>query len=72
VLASEYLRQQAQTLAAMSRATFDLGMAGRLRGMASDFDATAAEMEQHTALAPEREDSEANQGSVASPRRVRS
>ena len=42
-----YLRQQAELLTAMSRATIDLGMAGRLRAMASEFltKATAQEDE---------------------------
>jgi hypothetical protein len=41
-----YLRQQAEILIAMSRATFDLAVAGRLRGMASEFQARAAEQEE--------------------------
>jgi hypothetical protein len=40
-----YLRQQAEILIAMSRATFDLGVAGRLRIMASEFQNRAAEQE---------------------------
>jgi hypothetical protein len=40
-----YLRQQAEILIAMSRATFDLGVAGRLRIMASEFQNRAAEEE---------------------------
>ena len=40
-----YLRQQAELLTAMSRATMDLGMAGRLRAMASDFQTKATEQE---------------------------
>jgi hypothetical protein len=56
---AEYLRRQAQILAGMSRSTFDLGMACRLRGMAADFEATAAELDQ-CVLSPERESSEAN------------
>jgi hypothetical protein len=40
-----YLRQQAELLIAMSRATIDLGMANRLRAMASEFQTRAAEQE---------------------------
>jgi hypothetical protein len=40
-----YLRQQAEILIAMSQATFDLGVAGRLRIMASEFQNRAAEQE---------------------------
>jgi hypothetical protein len=36
-----YLLRQAEVLLAMSRATFDLGTAGRLRAMASEFQARA-------------------------------
>jgi hypothetical protein len=45
MVSSTYLRRQAATLVAMSQATFDLGMAGRLRGMATEFHAKAAELE---------------------------
>ena len=38
-----YLCQQAEVLIALSRATFDLGVAGRLRIMASEFQNRAAE-----------------------------
>jgi hypothetical protein len=40
-----YLRQQAEILMAMSRATLDLGVAGRLRAMASELQTRAAEQE---------------------------
>jgi hypothetical protein len=40
-----YLREQAELLTAMSRATMDLGMAGRLRAMASEFQTKATEQE---------------------------
>jgi hypothetical protein len=40
-----YLREQAELLTAMSRATIDLGMAGRLRAMASEFQTKATEQE---------------------------
>ena len=36
MVSGAYLRQQAEILIAMSRATFDLGVAGRLREMASE------------------------------------
>ena len=40
-----YLRQQAEVFIAMSRATIDLGMADRLRAMASEFQTKATEQE---------------------------
>lgn len=40
-----YLRRQAEILIAMSRATFDLTMAGRLRRMAAELQDKAAEQE---------------------------
>ena len=45
MISGAYLRQQAEMLIAMSRATLDLGMAGRLREMASELQARAAEQE---------------------------
>jgi hypothetical protein len=45
MVSSAYLRQQAEILIAMSRATFDLGVAGRLRIMASEFQNRAAGQE---------------------------
>jgi len=45
MVSGAYLRQQAEILIAMSRATFDLGMAGRLRAMASELQTRAAEQE---------------------------
>jgi hypothetical protein len=45
VISGAYLRQQAELLIAMSRTTFDLGVAARLREMASQFQARAAEQE---------------------------
>jgi hypothetical protein len=45
MISGAYLRQQAEILIAMSRATLDLGMAGRLREMASELQARAAEQE---------------------------
>ena len=41
----QYLRKQAELLIAMSRVTIDLGMAGRLRAMASEFQTKATEQE---------------------------
>jgi hypothetical protein len=40
-----YLRKQAELLIAMSRGTLDLGMASRLRAMASEFQSKATEQE---------------------------
>ena len=40
--ASDYLRRQAELCIALSRATIDLSVAGRLRAMAEDLRATAA------------------------------
>jgi hypothetical protein len=40
-----YLRQQAEILIAMSRATLDLGIAERLRAMAPELQTKAAEQE---------------------------
>ena len=45
MIRGEYLRKQAQILIAMSRATFDLGLAARLRTMASELQTRAAEQE---------------------------
>jgi hypothetical protein len=45
MVSSAYLRRQAEILIAMSQATFDLGVAGRLRIMASEFQNRAAEQE---------------------------
>jgi hypothetical protein len=40
-----YLRRQAERLLALSRATIDLAIAGRLRGLAGEFLAKADELE---------------------------
>jgi len=40
-----YLRRQAEILVAMSRATFDLTIAGRLRRMAAELQDKAAEQD---------------------------
>jgi hypothetical protein len=45
MVSGAYLRQQAEILIAMSRATLDLGIAGRLRQMASELQDRAAEQE---------------------------
>jgi hypothetical protein len=45
MVSGAYLRQQAEILIAMSRATSDLGVAGRLRAMASELQTRAAEQE---------------------------
>jgi hypothetical protein len=45
MVSGAYLRQQAEILIAMSRATLDLGIAERLRKMASELHARAAEQE---------------------------
>jgi hypothetical protein len=45
---SDFLRRQAERCIAMSRATIDLTVAGRLRTMAGDFRAKAAEWDNET------------------------
>jgi hypothetical protein len=52
MVSDAYVRQQAETLIAMSRATLDLGMARRLREMASELQARAAEQEDKGASGP--------------------
>jgi hypothetical protein len=42
---SDFLRRQAELCVALSRATFDLTMAGRLRAMAADFQIKATELD---------------------------
>ena len=51
MVSGAYLRQQAEILIAMSRATFDLGVAGRLRAMASELQARAAQQENERGFA---------------------
>jgi hypothetical protein len=51
MISDAYLRQQAEILIAMSRATFDLGVAGRLRAMASELQTRAAEQEDERGFA---------------------
>ncbi|HEY7243540.1 MAG TPA: hypothetical protein VH678_06600 [Xanthobacteraceae bacterium] len=41
---ADYLRRQAETLVHLSRATFDLALAGRLRALAAELQARAAQM----------------------------
>jgi hypothetical protein len=43
MISGTYLRRQAEILIAMSRATFDLTIAGRLRRMAAELQDKAAE-----------------------------
>jgi hypothetical protein len=45
MVSGAYLRWQAEILIGMSRATFDLTIAGRLRRMAAELQAKAAELE---------------------------
>jgi hypothetical protein len=45
MVSGAYLRQQAEVLIALSRATFDLSIAGRLREMATELRTKAAEQE---------------------------
>jgi hypothetical protein len=51
MVSGAYLRQQGEILIAMSRATFDLGVAGRLRAMASELQTRAAEQEDERGFA---------------------
>ena len=44
---SDFLRGQAEKCIALSRATFDLTLAGRLRTMAAELRAQAAEEDDH-------------------------
>jgi hypothetical protein len=52
MVSGAYLRRQAETLIAMSRATFDLTIAGRLRRMAAELQAKAAEQDEHAFTEP--------------------
>jgi hypothetical protein len=42
---SEFLRRQAEACIALSRATFDLTLAGRLRTMAAEFQVQASDQD---------------------------
>ena len=46
-MTSNYLLRQAEALLSLSRATFDLAVAGRLRTLAAEFRAKAQELEQN-------------------------
>jgi hypothetical protein len=46
---SNYLRRQAEVLLSLSRATFDLGLAGRLRTLAVELRAKAQELDRDPA-----------------------
>jgi hypothetical protein len=50
---SDYLRRQAEVLLSLSRATFDLGLAGRLRTMAIELRTKAQELDRDADIAPE-------------------
>ncbi len=54
MVSGAYLRRQAETLIAMSRATFDLTIAGRLRRMAAELQAKAAEQDDELAFTEPR------------------
>ena len=45
-MTSSYLLRQAEALLILSRATFDLAVAGRLRALAAEFRAKAQQLEQ--------------------------
>ena len=45
-MTSTYLLRQAEALLTLSRATFDLAVAGRLRALAAEFRAKAQQLEQ--------------------------
>jgi hypothetical protein len=49
---SNYLRRQAEVLLSLSRATIDLGVAGRLRTLAVELRAKAQEFDRDVDLAP--------------------
>ena len=46
MVSGAYLRRQAEILIAMSRATFDLTIAGRLRRMGAELQSKAAELDE--------------------------
>jgi hypothetical protein len=50
---SNYLRRQAEVLLSLSRATFDLGLAGRLRTLAMELRAKAQELDRDGELSPD-------------------
>jgi hypothetical protein len=52
MLDADYLRRQAEKCLALSRATFDLSVARRLRGLADEFRDKAAEVDRHQQQGP--------------------
>jgi hypothetical protein len=52
MISGAYLRRQAEILTAMSRATFDLTIAGRLRRMAAELQDKASEEDEASPLSP--------------------
>jgi len=52
MISAAYLRRQAEILTAMSRATFDLTIAGRLRRMAAELQDKAAEEDDASPVSP--------------------
>jgi hypothetical protein len=52
MISGAYLRRQAEILTAMSRATFDLTIAGRLRRMAAELQDKATEEDDASPLSP--------------------
>jgi hypothetical protein len=50
---SNYLRRQAEVLLSLSRATFDLGLAGRLRALATELRAKAQELDRDAERSPD-------------------
>jgi len=53
MISGAYLRRQAEILIAMSRATFDLTIAGRLRRMAVELQDKAAEEDDASPVLPQ-------------------
>jgi hypothetical protein len=53
MISGAYLRRQAEILTAMSRATFDLTIAGRLRRMAAELQDKAAEEDDASPVLPQ-------------------
>jgi hypothetical protein len=53
MVSGTYLRRQAEILIAMSRATFDLTIAGRLRRMAAELQDKAAEQDHEVTFTAE-------------------
>jgi hypothetical protein len=52
MISGAYLRRQAEVLISMSRATFDLTIAGRLRRMAAELQDKAAEEDAASPISP--------------------